>query len=56
MFKSLDKIVGGVSAARREAYRLMLANGYATTLQGVVMQQPDAGYNRKDVFLIDHWR
>jgi hypothetical protein len=54
--KSLDKIVGGVNTARREAYRLMLANGYATIVQGVVMQQPDAGYNRADVFLIDDWR
>jgi hypothetical protein len=45
-----------VNTARREAYRLMLANGYSTTLQGVVMEQPDAGYNREDVFLIDDWR
>ncbi len=54
--KSLNKIVGGVNTARREAYKLMLANGYATNAQGVIMQQPDAGYNREDVFLIDDWR
>jgi hypothetical protein len=42
--------------ARLEAYKLMLANGYATNVQGVVMQQPGAGYNREDVFLIDDWR
>ena len=35
---------------------LMLANGYTTNAQGIVMQQPDAGYNREDVFLIDDWR
>jgi hypothetical protein len=54
--KSLGKIVGGVNTGRREAYKLMLANGYATNAQGVIMQQPDAGYNREDVFLIDDWR
>ena len=54
--KSLDKIAAGVNTARREAYKLMLANGYTTTVQGVVMQQPDAGYNRENVFLIDDWR
>ena len=45
-----------MNTARREAYKLMLANGYTTNAQGVVMQQPDAGYNREDVFLIDDWR
>ncbi|HEV2478213.1 MAG TPA: GNAT family N-acetyltransferase [Puia sp.] len=54
--RSLNKIVGGVNTARRKAYQLMLTHGFATTMQGVVMQQPDAGYNREDVFLIDDWR
>ncbi|HEY4111254.1 GNAT family N-acetyltransferase [Puia sp.] len=54
--RSLNKIVGGVNTARRKAYERMLANGYAINGQGVVMQQPDAGYNREDVYLIDDWR
>jgi GNAT superfamily N-acetyltransferase len=54
--KALTKIEGGINTARRKAYKLMLANGFKTDMQGVIMQQPDAGYNREDVFLIDDWR
>jgi hypothetical protein len=54
--KSLSKIEGGVNTARRMAYQSMLANGYKIDMQGVIMQQPDAGYNREEVFLIDDWR
>ena len=54
--RSLNKITGGVNTARLNAYKLMLAFGYRIDAQGVAMQQPDAGYNREDIFLIDDWR
>jgi hypothetical protein len=51
------RLVGGVNTARHEAYRHMLARGFHTDVQGVVMSRPnEAGYNRRDVYLIDDWR
>lgn len=55
--QSLPRLVAGVNTARHEAYRRMLARGFATNMQGVVMQRPnEAGYNRPGVYLIDDWR
>ena len=43
--------------ARHDAYRRMLARGYRTFLQGVVMQRPNQpGYCRPDVHAIDDLR
>lgn len=51
------RLVGGVNTARHEAYRQMLARGFRTDIQGVVMSRPnEAGYNRPGVYLIDDWR
>jgi len=51
------RLVGGVNTARHEAYRHMLARGFSTFVQGVVMSRPnEAGYNRRGVYLIDDWR
>jgi predicted N-acetyltransferase YhbS len=53
----LARLVGGVNTARHEAYVQMLARGFHTDVQGVVMSRPnDAGYNRPGVYLIDDWR
>jgi len=55
--RSLSRLVGGVNTARHEAYRQMLARGFRTDIQGVVMSKPnEAGYNRPGVYLIDDWR
>lgn len=55
--QGLPRLVAGVNTARHEAYRAMLARGFRTDLQGVVMQRGnDAGYNRPGVYLIDDWR
>ncbi len=55
--KNLSRLVAGVNTARHEAYRQMLALGFRTDVQGVVMQQAgDAGYNRPGVWLLDDWR
>jgi GNAT superfamily N-acetyltransferase len=52
-----SRIVAGVNTARHEAYQQMLAGGFRTDVQGVVMSRPnEAGYNRSGVYLIDDWR
>jgi hypothetical protein len=56
--RQATRLVAGVNAARHEAYRRMLARGFRTDLQGVVMSRPnEAAYNRPGVYLIDDdWR
>lgn len=54
---SAQRLVAGVNTARHEAYRRMLARGFRTGTQGVVMERPnEAGYNQPGVYLIDDWR
>jgi hypothetical protein len=55
--QQLLRLVAGVNTARHEAYRQMLARGFMTNVQGVVMSKPnEPGYNRPHVYLIDDWR
>lgn len=55
--RNLARFVAGVNTARQEAYREMLARGFRTDMQGVIMSRPnEAGYNRSGVYLIDDWR
>jgi GNAT superfamily N-acetyltransferase len=55
--QQIARLVGGINTARHEAYVQMLARGFHTDMQGVVMSRPnEAGYNRPDVYLIDDWR
>lgn len=55
--RNLSRLFAGVNTARHEAYRQMLAGGFRTDIQGVVMSKPnEPGYNRPDVYLIDDWR
>jgi GNAT superfamily N-acetyltransferase len=55
--RNVSRLVAGVNTARHEAYRQMLARGFRTDIQGVVMSRPnEAGYNRPGVYLIDDWR
>lgn len=55
--RGLARIVAGVNSGRHEAYRRMLARGYRTWLEGVIMQRPDEpGYCRPDVYAIDDLR
>jgi hypothetical protein len=55
--RGVERIVAGVNAARHDAYRMMLARGYRTWLEGVIMQRPnEPGYCRPDVFAIDDLR
>jgi predicted N-acetyltransferase YhbS len=55
--RGLGRIVAGVNAARHDAYRRLLARGYRTWLEGVIMQRPnEPGYCRPDVYAIDDLR
>jgi GNAT superfamily N-acetyltransferase len=55
--RNLDRIVAGINTARHDAYRRMLARGYRTWLQGVIMQRPnEPGYCRPDAYAIDDLR
>ncbi|HWX75565.1 MAG TPA: GNAT family N-acetyltransferase [Solirubrobacteraceae bacterium] len=53
----LERVVAGVNLARHDAYRRLLARGYRTQIQGVIMQRPNQpGYCRPDVYVIDDLR
>jgi GNAT superfamily N-acetyltransferase len=55
--RGVPRLVAGVNTARREAYRAMLACGFRTDVQGLVMDRPDeVSYNRPGVYIIDDWR
>jgi GNAT superfamily N-acetyltransferase len=55
--RHLERIVAGVNAGRHDAYRRLLARGYRTWLQGVIMQRPNqSGYCRPDAYVIDDLR
>jgi GNAT superfamily N-acetyltransferase len=55
--RGLSRIVLGVNTARHDAYRRLLARGYRTWLEGVIMQRPnDPGYCRPDVYALDDLR
>jgi len=55
--RGATELVAGMNTAREPAYRLLLARGFRTFIQGVAMQRPnEAGFNRPDVFVIDDWR
>jgi len=55
--QGLPVLVAGVSTARHEAYRHLLARGFRAELLGVTMHRPnEAGYSRPGVYVLDDWR
>jgi GNAT superfamily N-acetyltransferase len=55
--RELEHMLAGVNLARHDAYRRLVAHGYAPQMQGVIMQRPnEPGYCRPDVFAIDDLR
>jgi hypothetical protein len=51
------QVLAGVSMARHEAYRDLVARGYRTAIQGVGMHRNnDPGYCRAGVYVLDDWR
>jgi len=55
--RGLLRFVAGVSAARREAYRAMLARGFRIEAAGLTMIRGDEpGYRRPGIYVLDDWR
>jgi len=55
--KGAAKINAGVNMGAMEAYRLMMAAGFRTALQGIAMHRPWIEiYDRPDVFALEDWR
>jgi GNAT superfamily N-acetyltransferase len=55
--RGLKRVVAGVNAAREDARGGLLARGYRTAVEGVIMQRPDTpGYCRPDAYVIDDLR
>jgi hypothetical protein len=55
--RGLQRIVAGINTARHDAYQRLLARGYRTWFEGVIMQRPnEPGYCRPDVYAIDDLR
>ena len=55
--KGLSRLIAGANAGREKAYQQMIARGFRTEFQGVVMQRRnETGYNRSDTYIVDDWR
>ena len=55
--RGAERIVAGVSVARHDAYRRLMARGYRTQFHGVRMARPaEPGYSRREVYAIDDLR
>jgi hypothetical protein len=55
--KKLQRVVTGVSTARHEAYRQMMAAGYRADIQGLGMSLHNLeGYSRPGIYALDDWR
>ena len=55
--KGLSQLVAGANAGREKAFRQMIARGFRSEFQGVVMQRRnEPGYNRSDTYIVDDWR
>ncbi len=55
--RGAGRLIAGVNAARRDAYRALLARGYRAIFNGITMLRPDdPAYNRADAYVIDDLR
>ena len=55
--RGLGSVVAGVDTAQRDAYRRMIARGFQTVIQGVVMVRRDeVGLGRPDRHVLSDWR
>jgi GNAT superfamily N-acetyltransferase len=53
----MREVLAGVSTAREEAYRHMLARGFRSQMHVVTMHRPnEPGYSRPGLFALDDWR
>jgi hypothetical protein len=52
-----QRLIAGVSLARKPAYEQMRARGFKPEVVGVCMHKPnEPGYHRPEAFVIDDWR
>lgn len=55
--RGLKRVIAGVSAARHEAYRQMIAAGYRAEIFGLGMSRDNLeGYSRPGIYALDDWR
>jgi GNAT superfamily N-acetyltransferase len=55
--QGLSKLVAGVNVGNLSSYRKMIAKGFRTEFQGVLMtKNNDPGYHKEDICAIDDWR
>jgi len=55
--RGLGAVVAGVETGQRDAYRRMIARGFRTAIQGVVMVRGDeVGFGRPDRHVLADWR
>jgi GNAT superfamily N-acetyltransferase len=55
--RGIAQISAGVSSGRIGAYRLLVALGFRTQLNGIAMHRPwQEAYDRPEVFALDDWR
>jgi len=55
--RGLTRLVAGVNMSHHEAYRALMAAGFRTDREGVVMQLGNApGYHRPGLYVLDDWR
>lgn len=55
--QGLSKLVAGVNVGNIGSYRKMIAKGFRTEFQGVLMtKNNDPGYHKEDICVIDDWR
>lgn len=55
--RGLRTLTAGVNTARHDAYRHLLARGFRTAIQGVLMTRDgDPGLGRPDCWVLDDWR
>jgi GNAT superfamily N-acetyltransferase len=55
--QGLTKLAAGVNVGNLDSYRKMIAKGFRTEFQGVLMtKNNDPGYHREDKCVIDDWR
>jgi len=55
--RAVERVTLGVSTARRDAYRRLIARGYRAQIVGVIMHRPDQpGTLRPDLYVIDDSR
>ena len=55
--RGMRRLLAGVNTSRREAYGMMVSNGFRAIQQGVAMHRPDEpAYDRRGVYAIDDLR